>query len=157
MSRSDDATAERSGGDILAGRSGDGVLAGRSVEFLAFWTERHLATLSTPRADGTIHVVPVGVTVDVAPGLARVITSGHSVKARRLLAAAAEGYPALPAAVCQVDGARWSTLEGVAVLNSDPAAVAEAVRRYAVRYRMPRENPARVVIEIEVLRVLGNQ
>jgi pyridoxamine 5'-phosphate oxidase family protein len=31
-----------------------------SAEFRAFWTERHLATLTTLRADGTPHVVPVG-------------------------------------------------------------------------------------------------
>jgi hypothetical protein len=37
----------------------------------------------------------------------------------------------------------------------DPAAVADAVERYARRYRQPRENPARVAIEITVDRILG--
>jgi hypothetical protein len=37
----------------------------------------------------------------------------------------------------------------------DPAAVADAVARHAARYREPRPNPARVAIEIEVVRVLG--
>ena len=32
---------------------------------LGFWTQRHLCTLTTLRADGRPHVVPVGVTVDV--------------------------------------------------------------------------------------------
>ena len=32
-------------------------------------------------------------------------------------------------------------------MRSDPDAVAEAVRRYALRYRQPRVNPARVVID----------
>ncbi|MEV0780869.1 pyridoxamine 5'-phosphate oxidase family protein, partial [Streptomyces sp. NPDC050428] len=32
------------------------------AEYLAFWHERHLSTLTTLRPDGTPHVVPVGVT-----------------------------------------------------------------------------------------------
>jgi F420H(2)-dependent biliverdin reductase len=53
-------------------------------EVLAFLTERHLATLTTLRADGTPHVVPVGVTYDAATRTARVITSGGSAKARHI-------------------------------------------------------------------------
>jgi PPOX class probable F420-dependent enzyme len=117
-----------------------------------FWRERHLATLTTPRADGTPHVVPVGVTLDAAAGLARVICSGDSVKARNVAAA---GEAGAPVAVCQVDGRRWSTLEGRAVVRSDEASVREAERRYAERYRQPRENPKRVVIEITITRILG--
>ena len=60
------------------------------------------------------------------------------------------------AAVSQVDGRRWSTLEGDAVVVADRAAVADAEARYAVRYRPPRENPRRIVIEITVRRVLGS-
>ena len=48
---------------------------------LQFLTERHLATLTTLRADGSPHVVPVGVTYDAASRTARVITSGTSAKA----------------------------------------------------------------------------
>ncbi|GAA5055152.1 pyridoxamine 5'-phosphate oxidase family protein [Thermocatellispora tengchongensis] len=118
-----------------------------------FWKERHLCTLSSVRADGTPHVVPVGVTLDEEAGIARVITSGTSYKARRIAAAGPRG---VPVAVCQVDGRRWSTLEGVAVVRADAEAVAEAERRYAERYRTPRVNPNRVVIEIRVTRVLGN-
>jgi hypothetical protein len=57
--------------------------------------------------------------------------------------------------VAQVDGARWLALEGVPTASDDPARVAEAVRRYALRYRAPRVNPTRVVLEIAVDRVLG--
>ena len=116
---------------------------------LAFLTERHLATLTTLRTDGSPHVVPVGVTFDPATATARVITSGTSAKARHVRDGQAR------VAVCQVDGRRWLTLEGAAVVRDDHEAVSEAERRYAERYRQPRVNPARVVIEIAVDRVLG--
>lgn len=119
-------------------------LSPAAVEFL---TERHLGTLTTLRADGTPHVVPVGFTWDGDTGLVRVITSGGSVKARNVRQS---GY----AAVGQVDGRRWLTLEGPASVLDEPEQVREAERRYAERYRTPRENPARVVLAIEVRRVL---
>jgi PPOX class probable F420-dependent enzyme len=119
-------------------------------ELLAFLTERHLATLTTLRADGTPHVVPVGVTYDAATRTARVITSGTSAKARHVRDGARR------VAVCQVEGRRWVTLEGTAVVRDDAASVADAVERYAQRYRQPRVNAARVAIEITVDRILGN-
>jgi PPOX class probable F420-dependent enzyme len=120
---------------------------------VAFWTERHLCTLTTLRADGTPHVVPVGATLDPQAGLARVIASRTSAKVRHIAAAGPQGAPV---AICQVDGRRWSTVEGRAVVRDDPAAVAEAERRYAARYRPPRPNVQRVVIEVTVTRVLGS-
>ena len=116
---------------------------------LDFWTERHLCTLTTLRADGTPHVVPVGVVLDHDQRCAWVITNGTSVKARHL------AVPATVAA-CQVDGRRWSTLEGTAVVRADEASVARAVERYAGRYRQPRPNPARVALRIEVSRILAS-
>ena len=124
-----------------------------SPGFADFWTERHLCTLTTVRSDGTPHVVPVGVTLDQETGIARVICSGRSHKARQVRAAGAGGAAV---AVCQVDGRRWSTLEGRAVIRDEPEQVEDAVRRYAARYRQPRVNPERVVIEITVTKVLGN-
>ncbi|GAA3210884.1 PPOX class F420-dependent oxidoreductase [Actinocorallia longicatena] len=118
-------------------------------ELLAFWRERHLCTITTIRADGTPHVVPVGVTLDAEAGIARVICDGGSQKAKHAR------RPGAYVAVCQVDGARWSTLEGPATVRDDPGSVAEAVRRYTERYREPRVNPNRVVIEIKVDRLLG--
>jgi PPOX class probable F420-dependent enzyme len=119
-------------------------------ELLAFLTERHLATLTTLRPDGSPHVVPVGVTYDPATRTARVITSGTSAKARHVRDGGGR------VAVCQVDGRRWVTLEGTAQVRDDAASVTEAIERYARRYRQPRENPARVAIEIAVDRILGN-
>ncbi|WP_308128031.1 TIGR03618 family F420-dependent PPOX class oxidoreductase [Modestobacter italicus] len=117
---------------------------------VAFFTERHLATVTTLRADGSPHVVPVGATFDAATGTARIITSGTSAKARHVRAGQSR------VAVCQVDGRCWATLEGTAVVRDDAAAVADAEARYAARYQQPRVNPARVVLEISVDRVLGN-
>ena len=117
-------------------------------EVLAFLTERHLATLTTLRADGSPHVVAVGFSFDAAAGVARVITFAPSQKARN----AARGGRA---AVCQVDGGRWLTLEGPVRLVTDPQGIAAAVAGYAARYRQPKERPDRVAIEIAVDRVLG--
>jgi PPOX class probable F420-dependent enzyme len=116
---------------------------------LDFWTERHLCTLTTLSPDGRPHVVPVGVALDPEERCAWVITSGSSRKARNLT-----GSPWL--AACQVDGKSWSTIEGRGAVLADPASVRRAEERYAVRYRTPRENPARVAIRIEVERVLSS-
>jgi PPOX class probable F420-dependent enzyme len=118
--------------------------------FVRFWQERRICFLSTPRADGTPHLVPVGVTYDHATRTARVITSRDTTKARNVRRAAGTVV-----AVGQVDGRHWSTLEGVASVRDDAAAVRDAEARYAARYRQPRANPERVVIEIDVRRFLG--
>ncbi|WP_433462158.1 PPOX class F420-dependent oxidoreductase [Spirillospora sp. CA-128828] len=118
---------------------------------IAFWRERHLCTLVTLRPDGTPHAVPVGATLD--GGTVRVITSAGSAKARHVRQA---GEAGLPVAVTQVDGRRWSTIEGRATLRTDAASVADAENRYTARYKPPRPNPDRVVIEITVTRVLGS-
>ena len=118
-------------------------------EALDFLAARHLSTLTTLRPDGSPHVVPVGFTWDHDAGVARVITSRTSRKARN----AAAGTRAV---LCQVDGRYWLALEGSARVVEEPESVRDAEQRYAARYRVPRENPERVVIEIAVDRVLGN-
>lgn len=120
-----------------------------------FVTERHLATLTTLRADGSPHVVPVGFTWDPDAGVVRIITSGTSVKPRNAARLGPDGEPTR-AAVCQVDGGRWITLEGPASVLRDPDAVEEAERRYARRYKVPRENPERVVIVITPDKVMSS-
>ncbi|MFF3557441.1 pyridoxamine 5'-phosphate oxidase family protein [Streptomyces tsukubensis] len=126
-----------------------------SPGYLEFWREHHLCTLTTLRADGSPHVVPVGVTFEPEAGLARVITNKSSRKVAHVLAGAAEGQGAR-VAVCQLDRGRWATLEGRARIVTEPEAVADAVRRYAERYgRTPKPNPDRVLVEITVERALG--
>lgn len=122
-------------------------------EYLAFWREYHLCTLTTPRPDGTPHVVPVGVTFEPETLTARVITRRTSTKVRNVRAAGAAGARV---AVCQVARGRWATLEGVATVVTDADAVADAVARYAERYeRTPAPNPERVMIRIAVDRAMG--
>ncbi len=116
---------------------------------LGFLAERHLATLTTLRPDGSPHVVPVGFTFDPAAGLVRVITFASS---RKALNAARSGSRA---AVSQVDGGRWLTLEGSVVVTAEPERVAVAVAAYEVRYRPPKVRADRVVLEITVDKVMG--
>ena len=121
-----------------------------NAELVQFWTERHLCTLTTLRADGSPHVVAVGATLDPAAGLARVISSATSAHVRHIRAGQQR------VAICQVEGPRWATVEGLAVVRDDPSSVSDAEKRYAARYRVPRPNPARVVIEVTITRILGS-
>lgn len=116
--------------------------------FLGFLAERHLATLTTLRPDGTPHVVPVGFTYDPERRVVRVITGGSSRKARNVEAGSR-------AAVCQVDGGRWLTLEGPVRVLRDPEQVRRAEAAYEARYQAPRERADRVAIVIDVERVMG--
>lgn len=108
-----------------------------------FWTERHLCTLTTLRPDGRPHVVPVGAVLDPEQECAWVITNTASRKALNL-----RDNPIL--AICQVDGGRWSTVEGSGRVLEDEESVARAVERYASRYRQPKPNPERVAVRVEV-------
>jgi len=119
---------------------------------LAFLTERHLATFTTLRPDGSPHVAPVGFSFDASVGLARVISFAGARKVRNVLASGPGGGLAV---LSQVDGGRWLSLEGRATVTDDPDRVAAAVEGYARRYRQPGERDDRVAIEIAVTRVLG--
>ena len=122
--------------------------ANLSDEVLAFLRERHLASLTTLRADGSPHVVPVGFSYDPDSRTVRVITFASSQKHRNALRGGR-------AAVSQVDGGRWLTLEGTVTATDDPARVALGVAGYSARYREPGERADRTVIEISVDRIMG--
>jgi PPOX class probable F420-dependent enzyme len=117
-------------------------------EMLTFLSEYHLASLTTMRADGSPHVVPVGFSYDAEACLVRVITFASSLKYKNALRGGR-------AAVSQVDGGRWLTLEGTVSGTNDPERVSLAVADYAARYRQPGEREDRVAIEIAVDRILG--
>lgn len=122
-----------------------------SPAMLAFVRERHLATLTTLRADGSPHVVPVGFSYDADANVVRVITFFPSQKA-------INAQRGCRAAVSQVDGGRWITLEGEArlvTLDDDPDEVRKAVEGYAQRYREPKQRDNRVAIIIAVDNVMG--
>jgi PPOX class probable F420-dependent enzyme len=121
-------------------------------EVLTFLREYHLASLTTLRSDLSPHVVAVGFSYDVEARVARVITWAGSQKAIN-----AERMQGLGqrAAVCQVDGGRWLSLEGPVRLVTDADGVRAGVDGYAARYRQPKDRDDRVVIEIAVERILG--
>ncbi len=122
-----------------------------SEEINVFLQDRHLASLTVLRADGSPHVTPVGFSWDPATATARVITWSGSHKIRLL-----EASGGSRAALCQVDGGRWITLEGQATATADPQECAEAVARYAKRYSPPKDRGSdRRAIVIAVDNVLG--
>ena len=122
---------------------------GLTAAQLDFLAETHLGTLTTIRSDGSPHVVAIAFTYLPEDGTVQIITNDGSRKVRNLATSDR-------AAVSQVDGRRWVTLEGPAVVLRDPASVAKAVDAFTSRYRTPSHNPDRVAIEITVDRVVGN-
>ena len=81
-------------------------------EIIAFLTERHLASLTTLRKDGSPHVVPVGFSFDASRNEVLVITFAGSQKVKN----AERGGRAV---VSQVDKGRWLSLEGTARVATD--------------------------------------
>ncbi|MEZ5227346.1 MAG: hypothetical protein R2710_11915 [Acidimicrobiales bacterium] len=100
---------------------------------------RWVASRSHPSASPTIHPCAVS---------AEVITWADSYKAKH---AGSGGH----VAICHVDGGQWLTFYGTATVSNEPDEVAEAVERYANRYRQPKERDDRVVIVVEVDRIIG--
>ncbi len=120
-------------------------------EMLQFLTERHLATLTTMRSDGSPHVVAVGFSYDASMRRARIITFSTAQKALNALRGGR-------AAVSQVDDGRWLTLEGtvrLATMDNDPQEVRRAVDGYAQRYQDPKVRDNRVAVIIDVDRIMG--
>jgi hypothetical protein len=125
-------------------------LSAAAREFLA---ERHLATLTTLRADGSPHVVPVGFTYDVEPrGVVRVITfAGRGQGGPRRRRTTRSGVPGRRRTVAHARGS------GHACECRRPTSRSRAaVAAYAVRYRQPKVRDDRVVVEIDVDKVMCN-
>lgn len=112
-----------------------------------FLAEYHLGTLTTLRPDGSPHVVAIAFTVSEA-GI-RIICSDDGQKVRNVERDAR-------VAVTSVDGRRWLSFEGAAVVDRSPEGVRAAEAAYERRYRPVRVNPRRVVLDIAVSRVLGH-
>ena len=119
-----------------------------SLDEWQFLTERRVATLTTVRRDGRPHVVAMAFTVDRGDGVIRMITSEGTQKVRNVERSGR-------AAVAQVDGLSWLSLEGRAVVVRDSAGIGRAVTEYERRYRPARDNPNRVAIEITDVEILG--
>lgn len=134
----------RNNGCMTAPRTASQPLSAAATTFV---TDRHLAILSTFARSGGIHSVPVGFTVE--DGIVRIITSDGTQKVRNV-------ERGEYATVAQVHEGQWLSFAGKASINRDPDAVAHAVELYAGRYRQPRVNPIRVVIEIHVDKIMGS-
>ena len=119
-----------------------------TAEELEFLAERHLATLTTLRENGTPHVVAMAFGYDEGSGRVLMITRSGSVKVRNI---DATGY----AVVSQLDGPRWLSLEGPARILREPGEIAQAVAAFERRYRPASRRDDRVGIEIDVTRIIG--
>jgi len=123
-------------------------LAELTADEWRFLTDRHVGTLSTVRMDGRPHVTAIAFTVDPDDHVVRIITSDGTQKVRNV---ERNGR----AAVAQVDGPNWFSLEGAAAVSRHPEDIARAVTAYEQRYRPVGENPKRIVIELTDVDVLG--
>lgn len=113
-----------------------------------FYAEYQLNTLTTLRPNGMPHTVPVGMMLDPVNECAWIITQAPSRKVANVRAA---GEAGAPVTLCQVDGGRWSTIEGRATVVEDRAWIERAKELYAERYRQPSANDdERVAIRIEI-------
>ena len=112
---------------------------------VAFWRERHLCTVTTLRGDGSPHVVPMGIVLDPEAGR-RLGRSPPAPRRRSPTCAAAPTRGSRSARSTAAAGRRSRARPRCARTRTS---VAEAVRRYAERYRQPRENPARVALRIQ--------
>jgi F420H(2)-dependent biliverdin reductase len=118
---------------------------------LTFLTEFHVALLTTTRSDGRFHSAGVGFTYDHELRTCFLIGQHDSVKVRNIVAAAQGGAP-VRAILGQVDGSRWLSLEGLITVSDDPDVVADAERRYKVRYPghgNPMEGRVAMLLQVE--------
>jgi F420H(2)-dependent biliverdin reductase len=116
---------------------------------MPFLSEFLVGLLSTTRADGSLHVAAVGFTYDPDTRIAWSIGPQNSVKVRNIRRGSRGVFS-------QVEGSRWLSLEGPARIVDDAEGIAEAHRRYRVRYPGHGEvDPDRVGIAVDVERIIG--
>lgn len=116
---------------------------------LAFLDERHLATLSTHRSDGTIHAVPVAFSYVADEHTVRIVAPDGTVKVSN----ADNGSDGV---LCFVDGGRWMTLSGSLDVRREPERVDDTLTRYEQRYGPPHgDRSALVSLELTVRSVMG--
>jgi PPOX class probable F420-dependent enzyme len=120
-----------------------------------FVMERHVATLTTLRPDGSPHVTPVAFAWDPDSGIAWMTSDEGSAKVRNI-DAGARGTSVALGALCQVSGGRWLTLEGHLSVSREADDIAEAERRYAARYGPIDPDPQRVALLLVAGKVLGS-
>lgn len=127
-------------------RRADGVVP---VEAELLLAGRYIATLSTHRPDGSIHVVPVAFMYDPDETLIRIIAPESTHKVRNIRAGST-------AVVCFVDGGLWATIEGSACVTDDAGAVQRTLEQYTAKYGPPHGNRSDyVAIEVRPTRVMG--
>ncbi|HEX5542612.1 MAG TPA: pyridoxamine 5'-phosphate oxidase family protein [Micromonospora sp.] len=98
--------------------------------YLEFLTVPRIASMALVRRDGRIHQTPVKMALDIGSGIAVVLTSSRSVKARRIRGAGGLARVALG----EHSSTLWVTLEGPATVSADPDRVRWARDVYARRF-----------------------
>ncbi|HEX5596186.1 MAG TPA: pyridoxamine 5'-phosphate oxidase family protein [Micromonosporaceae bacterium] len=99
-------------------------------EYLEFLTVPRIASMALALRDGRIHQTPVKMALDIGSGLAVVLTSSKSVKARRIRGAGGLARVALG----EHSSTLWVTLEGPATVVADSERVEWARDVYARRF-----------------------
>jgi F420H(2)-dependent biliverdin reductase len=132
----------------------------------AFLHDRHFASLTTVRPDGTLHCALVGFAYDPSTSIAWLILRGSGQKLANLRASAqATANEAVVGAVsrvqsevvlCQSLGGQWLSLEGSLRLSDDPNDRVEALTRYRQRYgEGVGDDPTRIIAMLTVRKIYG--
>jgi len=110
----------------------------------AFLAERHLASLTSIKMNGDLHVVPVAFVWVNEEHTIRIVTRAHSVKVKNADAGS-------PGVLSFVDRGRWMSLHGTLTVRREPDRIQDTLDRYAARNGPARETDAeRVSLELIV-------
>jgi len=117
--------------------------------YLDFLSVPRLASMAFALPDDRIHQTPVKMALEVESGIAVVLTSSRSVKARRISNAGRQVRVALN----EHSSTLWVTLEGPATVSAEPDRVDWARGVYASRFGA-RSVWGDVIVEVAVETVL---